>query len=78
MESKWENKQLLDSFITNYLTEVYTTIAGITRGYISVTQRDFGYGKKQAEQEILKIDEIARKRVADAYHIYDNLKDGES
>lgn len=75
MESKWENKQILDAFITNSLTDLYTTIAGITRGYISVVERDFGYAKKQAELEMLKLDAEAREKVANAYHIYDNLKE---
>lgn len=77
MAEKWENKQLLDTIIENSLVDLYTSIAGITRGYISVTERDFGYAKKQAEAEMLKIDKNARKRVAKAYHIYDAMKDGE-
>lgn len=76
-QSKWTKKELLDSFISYNLTDLYTTIAGITKGYISVIQRDFGYTKQTAQEEILKLDKMARDRVADAFHIYDKMKDDE-
>lgn len=68
---KWEQKAVLDLHIENSLIDLYTTLAGTTRGYISVVQRDFGYSKEMAQKEMLKLDESARKRVAEAYHIYD-------
>lgn len=72
------SKNELDRSILNYFVDLYTAIAGITRGYISVTQRDFNFSKEEAQKEILKIDAQAREKVAEAYHIYENLKEGES
>lgn len=71
------SKDELDRVILNYFIDLYTTIAGTTRGYISVTQRDFNLSKEEAQKEILKIDAQAREKVAEAYHIYENLKEGE-
>lgn len=78
MENKWENKQILDTAIEHMFIDLYTTLAGISRGYISVTKRDFGYTKETAQQELLKIDKLARDKVADAYYIYDSKKDDET
>lgn len=69
-----DNKETLDEFTKNALIDLYTTIAGVTRGYITKVQMDFNLTKSEAQKEILKIDKAARDKVAEAYHIYDDMK----
>lgn len=73
----WKDKSVLDSFTERALLELYTTIAGITSGYLSKLQKDFGYSKDCAQHEIMMIDTFARNMVSDAYHIYNNRKEDE-
>lgn len=69
------NKEIIDIFTERHLIELYTMIAGITSGYISATQRDFGISKEEAQKWVLEIDKRARDKVAEAYHIRDSMKD---
>lgn len=70
-----KNKTDLDFFTLNTYVDLYTTIAGITSGYISVVRRDFNLTKEQAEQEALKLEMQARAKVAEAYRLYDKSKE---
>lgn len=72
-----DDKKTLDIFMMNALIDLYGTIAGITRGYLSKTQKDFNLTKTEAQDEMLKIDKAARDKVAEAYYIYDSTKKDE-
>lgn len=72
-----DDKNALDTFTMNALIDLYGTIAGITRGYLSKAQKDFNLTKAEAQEEMLKIDKTARDKVAEAYYIYDATKKDE-
>lgn len=75
MYDAYDNKAVLDEFTLNALVDLYTTIAGITSGYISVVQRDFNMNKTEAQLSILGLDKHARAKVDEAYKIYDKIKE---
>lgn len=73
----WKDKAVLDSFTERILIDLYATIAGITSGYLSRLQEEFGYSKDCAQHEIMMIDTSARNAVSYTYHIYDKRKEDE-
>lgn len=71
------DKAILNEFTERSLIDLYTTIAGLTSGYISVVMRDFKVSKEEAQKWMLEVDQKARDKVAGAFHIYDEMKDRE-
>lgn len=56
-----------DMIALDILTDLYTKLAGISHGFVEAYINHDHLSRKEAEDRIMKIDEMARKRVNKAY-----------
>lgn len=75
MAEKWQYKIELDRFTLKCLINLYSTLAGLSDGYISSLTRNLGYSHEQAQKALLEMDAEAQKKVSDAFQIYQKEKE---
>lgn len=70
MAEKWEYKMALDEFISNSLIDLYTSIAGVSSGYVTILTDRLGYSPELAKKAYLDLDKTAQDRVSKAFTAY--------